>query len=205
MVRAMVGRSAQGGEPINPVSMKKYLKPFRIQSRWTTFNGAFQLALAVHEEYDAIKVDRLINELGQRHDDLRCVYCREPAMTWDHLFNNVKDTRFSGYGNRIFNLVPACRSCNERKGGKHWRLYLTQASKSRSEAETKTAEARLAAVEALDDGERYPWSRIEQQHPELAARYGNLITDMRAKLHEMDELATLIRDKVRAELRQSPD
>jgi len=105
-------------------SIKAYLKPFKIASKQTTFNGAVQLALAVHDEFDQKKVAELIGLLEQSIDvDLKCVYCDHPAATWDHLYNNVQAKRFSGYGNRIFNLVPACRTCNEKKGSKDWRVF----------------------------------------------------------------------------------
>lgn len=184
--------------------MKKYLRPFRILSRWTTFNGAFQLALAVHEKYDESKVGRLLKALDQEPKDiLRCVYCGEPARTWDHLFNNVKQGRFSGYGNRIFNLVPACRSCNERKGPKHWKVFLSQVGNERADVDIQKVASRLAAVEALDDGERYPWSRISGRCPELAAKYEELISDVRSKLQELDAVASAIREEVRKDLEGS--
>src|SRR6266850_5675274 len=110
--------------PKRAESIAVYLKEHRISGRWSTINGAVQVALSVPDDYDAEKVASLIGLIEQKLDEeLRCVYCGEPAATWDHLFNNVKDSRFSGYGNRIFNLVPACRTCNESKGGKDWREF----------------------------------------------------------------------------------
>ncbi|WP_408891625.1 HNH endonuclease [Myxococcus faecalis] len=181
--------------------MKRYLRPFRILRRWTTFNGAFQSALSVHEEFDENKVNRLLVALDQAPQEIfRCVYCQEPAKTWDHLFNTVTKGRFSGYGNRIFNLVPACRSCNEEKGAKHWRGFLKKKSAERPDLDIQKITNRLEAVEALDDGERYPWSRISERCPELAAKYEELISEVKSRLRELDSVSSEIRKLVREDI-----
>ena len=180
-------------------SIKKYLKPFKIVSKMTTFNGAVQLALAVHDDFDAVRVAELLRLLEQSIDaDLMCVYCGKPAATWDHLFNNVADKRFSGYGNRIFNLVPACRTCNEKKGSKHWRVFAKIVA-----ADFAAVERRLAAVEKRFDAEKYSWERILKRHPELAAEYEKAQAELRTKLVELDALADRIRQAIRADLAAS--
>lgn len=177
-------------------SIKKYLRPFKIASRQTTFNGAVQLALAVHDEFDVTRVEELLSLLEQSIDsELHCVYCGKPAATWDHLFNNVSAKRFSGYGNRIFNLVPACRTCNEKKGSKHWRTFAKAVAPDFS-----AVERRLTAVEKRNDAERYPWELVVKQHPELAAKYDKAQDELRAKIRELDGLAEQIRAAIRREL-----
>lgn len=177
-------------------SIKKYLKPFKISSRSTTFNGAVQLALAVHDTFSAKRVGELIQLLEQPvESDLACVYCGKPAATWDHLFNNVQEKRFSGYGNRIFNLVPACRTCNEQKGSKHWRDFAKSVA-----LDVAAVERRLTAVEKRNDAERYPWELIVERHPELAAEYDRAQDELKAKLRDLDAIAARIRDAIIADL-----
>src|SRR3954451_2669499 len=66
--------------------------------------------------------------LGQPDlNDLRCVYCGEPAETWDHLVGLVKDSELNGYGHQVGNLVPCCRACNSLKGNKGWREFVRSA------------------------------------------------------------------------------
>jgi hypothetical protein len=36
----------------------------------------------------------------------------------------VKDSRFSGHGHRLGNLLPCCKPCNSRKGNKPWQAHL---------------------------------------------------------------------------------
>lgn len=177
-------------------SIKAYLKPFKIASKLTTFNGAAQLALAVHDDFDKKRVAELICLLEQSNDhDLRCVYCDKPAATWDHLYNNVQANRFSGHGNRIFNLVPACRTCNEKKGSKDWRVFAKTVA-----PEYPAVERRLAAVEKRNDAEKYPWELIVQRHPNLAADYDQALGELKAKIRELDALAEKIREAICAEL-----
>lgn len=178
-------------------SIAKYLQPFRITRRWTTFNGAFQLALAVHDTYDSRRVARLMQLIGQdAGQDLVCVYCKAPATTWDHLHGTVRDKRYAGYGNRIFNLVPACDWCNERKGNKHWADWL---EKLDAKADPK-ANVHLTAVDKENESECYPWSRIVNTYPELATAYETAIHDARKHLETMDELARKIREQIVEEL-----
>jgi hypothetical protein len=180
-------------------SIKKYLRPFRIASKQTTFNGAVQLALAVHDEFDLERVEELLSLLEQSVGaELQCVYCGKPAATWDHLFNNVSEKRFSGYGNRIFNLVPACRTCNEKKGSKHWRTFAKLVA-----ADFSAVERRLSAVEKRNDAERYPWDLIVKRHPDLAAKYDKAQEELRAKIRELDGLAEQIRAAISVELTAS--
>ncbi|HEX2685150.1 MAG TPA: hypothetical protein VHN14_00955 [Kofleriaceae bacterium] len=178
-------------------SIKKKLKNHPIRGRWSTINGAVQCALAVPEVYDEEKLATLIGLLDQKLDEeLVCVYCSEAAATWDHVFNNVQDGRFSGYGNRIFNLVPACRTCNETKRGLHWRDFV----KVRAGSNAKDVLRRLAGVEARNDAERHSWSMISERYPELAAKYDSAQRELKAKIDELDELARQIRDAIKRDL-----
>jgi hypothetical protein len=178
-------------------SIRRYLKVHKAVGRWTTVNGALQAALAVPETYDAAKHADALRVLDQdADDDLRCVYCGELAATWDHLANNVQRGRYSGYGNRIYNLVPACRTCNERKGGKTWQAWL---EKLGAGAVAGAAE-RIAAFAQRDEHERFGWAEIEAELPELAGRYVRLVADIRAKLIEADEVAKQIRAAVEGRL-----
>ncbi|MFN8528235.1 MAG: HNH endonuclease [Anaerolineae bacterium] len=107
-------------------SLQKRLKPYSAyNSRMTTIWYAFASALAPSSKYVDEVICLALETLGQNPDqDLVCVYCDQPATTWDHLQSVVKNKRFSGYGHTLGNLVPCCRECNSRKSGKNWRNYL---------------------------------------------------------------------------------
>ena len=107
-------------------SIQGHLRPYKIVAkRATTINHAFAAAIAPSDLYDGTRVKEAIKLLGQNPDTyLRCVYCDAPAKTWDHVFATVKQTKFSGFGHRLGNLVPCCKPCNSEKGNKHWEAFL---------------------------------------------------------------------------------
>lgn len=176
-------------------SIKKYLKDYKIAGRWTTFNGAIQHALAVPEIYDEEKVKKLLKVLGQENEkELRCTYCAKKAATWDHLHSNVKDKKFSGRGNRIFNLVPACRSCNEKKGRKHWSVFI-EGNKNKS-----VIEKRLKKLDSIFEAEIHSWDRIQEICPELAKKYAEMTDKLKEDIAKMDALAGEIRNSVKGHI-----
>jgi len=70
--------------------------------------------------------------------DLRCAYCFDEAETWDHIFATVRNSRFSGHGHRLGNLLPCCKSCNSKKGNKPWHVHLSALSMTSEEREART-------------------------------------------------------------------
>lgn len=107
-------------------SITVHLKPYRmLASRRTTINHMFAAAIAPHDVYDEKRIRDAVILLGNDPDrDLECAYCGAPAETWDHVFATVKNSRFSGHGHRLGNLLPCCKPCNSRKGNKPWETYL---------------------------------------------------------------------------------
>lgn len=181
-------------------SIKKYLKDFRIASRWSTFNGSIQQALAIPEGFDKAKVAEALALLGQEADaELQCVYCDAPAATWDHLYNNVQGGRYSGHGNRIFNLVPACRTCNESKGAKHWREFVAE----KGAADQDIRVQRLSQFEQRGTQERIGWTEMRELFPDLTAKYDKSREEIRRGVDAADEIAGQLRDAVRKHIRES--
>jgi 5-methylcytosine-specific restriction endonuclease McrA len=107
-------------------TIKKHLRPYSIyQKRKTTIVHAFASALSVADNYDENNINKALRLLGQDPDkDLLCVYCNQPAETWDHIMAVVKNGKFSGYGHQIGNLMPCCKDCNSKKGNRDWKTFL---------------------------------------------------------------------------------
>ena len=107
-------------------SIKSHLRPYSILARRkTTITHAFAAAVASYDIYDDEKLRDAIRDLGQNPDsDLECVYCGNPAETWDHVTGIVRNRRFSGHGHTVGNLLPCCKPCNSKKGNKNWKDYL---------------------------------------------------------------------------------
>jgi hypothetical protein len=111
---------------MNVRSISSHLRPYIMLSRRrTTINHAFAAAVASSDIYDEALVCEALEVLGiDPKRELTCAYCGELAETWDHIFATVKDSQFSGYGHRLGNLLPCCKSCNSRKGNRQWDAYL---------------------------------------------------------------------------------
>jgi hypothetical protein len=107
-------------------SIAGHLRPYSMLARRrTTINHAFAAAIAPSDVFDDARVRQAITMLGQDpHGDLTCAYCGSAAETWDHIFATVKDSRSSGHGHRIGNLLPCCKPCNSKTGNKSWEAFL---------------------------------------------------------------------------------
>ena len=95
-----------------------------------------------------------------------CVYCGSPGDTWDHVMS-----LFHGGANFIWNIVPACRSCNSKKQHTSPEDFLA--------GREITPEARQYIAEAIQQGlallnpERYirnPYEKVSEQSLWDAAR-----------------------------------
>ncbi|GAA6190905.1 HNH endonuclease [Phaeobacter sp. NW0010-22] len=172
-------------------SIKKYLKPNTIQSRKSTFSNAFASALAPHDKYSEAEVARAISDLDQDPtQDLDCVYCGKAAATWDHVFNRVVNGEFSGHGHRIRNLVPCCRTCNERKGKKHWRAFLQTLNAEDKDQRVCRMERFLHANPVPDD-----YEVIQSNAPEELGKFLQVRDQIFSLMVEADQLAKAIREK----------
>ena len=58
-----------------------------------------------------------------------CAYFGGPRTEWDHFRPLVTSQRPTGYITEIANLVPACGKCNQSKGSKPWREWITSKAK----------------------------------------------------------------------------
>lgn len=171
-------------------SIRKYLKPQPISSRISTFKNAFASALASFDTYDELAVDQALIDLGQDPGgDLLCVYCGAPAATWDHVHARVSKGEYSGHGHTIRNLVPSCRTCNEKKGASGWRSWLDKLA-------LPDHDKRVARIERFLAGGASRLATLEQLRaaaPEEFERYLVVRHKVFGLLKEADQLAKEIR------------
>ncbi len=171
--------------------IRRYLKPYSIvANRTTTINHAFAACIAPFDTYDEERVREVVATLGQDPDtNLVCSYCGAEAETWDHVHATVKDKKFSGFGHRIGNLLPCCKTCNSKKGNKGWRIFLSSLPmpdplRKERESRIDTYLNRYCCMDAI---------------PEHLPEYQEL-QELRRKVlelfHKADELASVVRSKV---------
>ena len=107
-------------------TIRNHLKPYVIVARRkSTISHAFAAAIAPSDMYSEVQVRAAMTDLAMNPDeDLMCAYCGAKAQTWDHVYATVRNTHFSGFGHRLGNLLPCCKSCNSSKGNKDWDRFL---------------------------------------------------------------------------------
>lgn len=96
--------------------------------------------------------------LGMDAADLRCAYCGEKASEWDHLRPLVVKRRPTGFVSEIANLVPSCGKCNQSKGNKDWRSWMS--SKARLSPATRGVKDLQQRIEKLEQYERWCQPRV---------------------------------------------
>ena len=127
---------------------------------------------------------------------MTCSYCGAPAATWDHIRNITRNSQFSGYGHRLGNLLPCCRTCNERKGRLDWLEFL-----SKLPLDPKTFEDRRETIASYiacyDVQDTLPdHSTAYDEYQEVRREIGRL-------LREADKLAAQIRAEMTSEIGSS--
>lgn len=104
-------------------------KPMKITGRTSTITNSFVSSIIPYFPPSEIEKKESLDILGLSYEDPRCAYCGEKATEWDHLNPLVKNKKPTGYIYEINNLVPACGKCNQSKGNKHWKKWITSSAK----------------------------------------------------------------------------
>lgn len=143
----MSGQRTRKRAAVSGVKPTACLNVFRMPSvqtmlsRKSSITNAFVCSIipvvvpAEEEVADALAI------LEMNPSDLRCAYCGDPYTEWDHLRPLVVKRRPTGYISEIGNLVPSCGKCNQSKGNKGWREWMT------SEAMLSPARRRVPELE----------------------------------------------------------
>jgi endonuclease I len=178
-------------------SIKSHLQPYSItKKRQTTINHAFASAIAPNDIYAENLVKEAVESLGQDPEEhLLCVYCGEPAETWDHVFGLVKNFKFSGYGHVIGNLLPCCKKCNSKKGNKHWEEFLNKKNKSNAALAVKVEILKRYFEKYLP--EKVDYERIKSICPVEIKRLESIKTKIIRSIKEADTIAERVRRKIK--------
>ena len=96
-----------------------------IKGRTSSITAAFVSSIVPVVEPTEQDVDEALSVLGMQRGACRCVYCGDTSTEWDHFHALVYDKRPTGYITEIANLVPACGKCNQSRGNKDWKSWMT--------------------------------------------------------------------------------
>src|SRR5262245_17392633 len=68
-------------------------------------------------------VDEVLELLGMNRHEMRCSYCGNRPMYWEHFRPLVSGREVTGFITEIQNLVPSCAACDKSKAGSHWKKW----------------------------------------------------------------------------------
>ena len=103
--------------------------PGSIKGRASSITAAFIQAIVPVVEPTDGEIAKALEILGMQPGNCVCAYCGDPRTEWDHFRPLVTAQRPTGYITEIANLVPACGKCNQSKGGKYWKDWMTSDAK----------------------------------------------------------------------------
>lgn len=99
-----------------------------IGARASAMRSAFVRSLIPNVPPSDLELAEAFSLLKLDAEDLRCVYCGDPATEWDHFYPVMRNGQPTGYLTRIQNLVPACGKCNQSKGNRYWKDWMTSSA-----------------------------------------------------------------------------
>jgi len=104
-------------------------KAVTIMGRSSSISNAFINGIVPAIEPTEEQIKTALDVLEQNVNDVRCVYCGAKKTEWDHLYPLIENKKHTGYITEIANLVPACGKCNQSKGNKNWKEWMTSDAK----------------------------------------------------------------------------
>jgi len=140
----------------------------------SVLNNAFACAVLPADTPSDAELQETLQMLGMDPSGVRCVYCGDSWTEWDHFRPIIQKGKPTWYFSHIGNLVPCCGPCNQSKGGKNWRKWITSKArlspKSRKVAILDQNIARLEAfesrsmalrIEVRNSGSKEQWARYD--------------------------------------------
>lgn len=103
--------------------------PMKISGRSSSITAAFVTAIVPQVEPRDEEIEQALKILEMSPDKMECVYCGGSYSEWDHLRPLVSGQKPTGFITEIRNLVPSCGKCNQSKGNKHWKAWMTSDAK----------------------------------------------------------------------------
>lgn len=180
-----------------------------IGARASGMRSAFVRSLIPNIPPSELELADAFSLLNLDSDDLRCVYCGDPSTEWDHFYPVMRNGQPTGYLTRIQNLVPACGKCNQSKGNRNWKDWMTSdAPLSPSTRGVKKLSKRIKRLQAFEawgaeasvDFKTALGDDAMKQHNDYLKQILSLMTEaethskaLRSKL--LDELPNVIQKK----------
>jgi 5-methylcytosine-specific restriction endonuclease McrA len=174
----------------------------KLTGRKSTLTGLFLNSVTPVVEPTASEVDRALDCLGMQSGSCVCAYCGGHKSEWDHFRPIVIDRKPTGFITEIANLVPSCGKCNQSKGNKPWREWIS--GNARHSPKTRNIADLDERIRRLDQYER-SWTPVQLDYAQICGEdtwgrhLGNL-DQVLTLLQEAEDTAEKCRDVVAAHL-----
>lgn len=139
------------------------MKPFprhKTSDRTSTITNSYIAAIIPTIEASDEEKNEVLKILDMSISNVCCVYCGDDNPGWDHFRSLVKDKEPTGYITEIYNLVPACSTCNSSKGKKEWREWLYCKTNKSLKARGKSSEFIDSVKERLERFEEFTSKKV---------------------------------------------
>ncbi|MCK4795599.1 MAG: HNH endonuclease [Desulfobacteraceae bacterium] len=131
--------------------------PMSISGRSSSITAAFVSSIIPRIEPSDDEIRTALNILEMSPNEVQCAYCGANATEWDHLRPLVQNQTPTGFISEIRNLVPSCGKCNQSKGNKYWKDWITGDAKlSPKSQHIPDLQKRIERLEEYES-----WSNIE--------------------------------------------
>lgn len=107
----------------------KLPQPITIKGRTSSVTNAFVNGIIPCLQPTEDQIKDALKLLGMDENTICCAYCGDRYTEWDHFHPLIRDKQPTGYITEIDNLVPACGKCNQSKGNRHWRDWISGSAK----------------------------------------------------------------------------
>ena len=125
--------------------------PMKISGRSSTITAAFVSAIVPQIEPTDDEIKAALDILQMDPDNVSCAYCGAQTTEWDHLRPLVAKQEPTGFISEIRNLVPSCGKCNQSKGNKYWKDWVTSDAKlSPKRLQVKDLQQRITRLEEYE-------------------------------------------------------
>jgi 5-methylcytosine-specific restriction endonuclease McrA len=135
----------------------KMPSPMNISGRSSSITNAFVCAIIPRIEPTESEIKTALKILHMDPDSMSCAYCGAEVTEWDHLRPLVAKQQPTGYISEIRNLVPSCGKCNQSKGNKYWKDWIT--STARFSPKTKNINNLQQKIDRLEEYEK--WGNVQ--------------------------------------------
>ena len=176
--------------------------PPRIRTRLSSVTNSFVQAILLGFRPTQEEIEEALRQLGQTYDDRRCVYCGDRSTDFDHLIPLVRGRRPSGFLTEARNLVPACGTCNQSKGGSDWRKWMLGTAKN-----SPAARGIPDIPQRIETLERFiQWGKCAERNvaghvqPKLWEDYWAKLDQIEALMDAAQSQAAIIKQQIEAGL-----